>query len=164
MDRQFLEFMGNLMLSVAKGRKHLEDMVKWMGCGLAGPEDISALFGKFYGLEGPRKDRFDHQKAWTAAMELFSASFREYMALFGAVPREDHLSLLKRVEGLEERVASQDETIRRLRVLLADAGREECRDMAGHFQDLVQKQAEQFQELMDSLGQVFRAGAPHSEE
>lgn len=164
MDRQFLEFMGNFMLSVAKGQKHLEDMVKWMGCGLTGPEDISALFGKFYGLEEPRRDRFDYQKTWTAAMELFSASFREYLAMFGAVPREDHLVLVKRIEELEERIASQDETIRHLKMRLADANREECGDMAGHFQDLVQKQAEQFQELMDSLGQLYREGVPRSDE
>jgi hypothetical protein len=102
----------------------------------------------------------ERSTAWRNPKEKahFSASFKEYLALFGAAPREDYLALVKKVEELKERVESQDETIRHLRILLAEAKKEEYRSVAGHFEDLVQKQAEQFQNLMDSLGQVFKKG------
>ncbi len=162
MDRQFLEFMGNFMLSAAKGQKQVEDMAKWMGFGFAGFEELSSFFRKIYGLEEPKRESADYRNLWTGAMEHFSASFKEYLALFGAQPREDYLALVKKVEELKERVESQDETIRHLRILLAEAKKEEYQSVAGHFEDLVQKQAEQFQNLMDSLGHVFKQGdSPH---
>ncbi len=84
--------------------------------------------------------------------------------MIGEVPREVHLALVKRMEELEEKVASQDETIRYLRMLPADTGREEFGDMAGHFRELVQKRAKQYQELMGSLRQALRAGLPNPKE
>lgn len=158
MDRRFLEFMGNFMLSVAKGQENLEDMARWMNAGLPGHEEFTALFGRIYGLTESRKDQADHQKALTAAMDLFSASLRECLSLFGAVPRREYLELARKVDELKERVESQEKTIRQLRTLMTEAGREESGDVAGQFQDLVRRQAEQYQKLMESLEQVFRPG------
>ena len=50
MDRQFLEFWGNFLLSAAKSQKQLEDMTEWMKGGLKGFEELTSLFRKIYGL------------------------------------------------------------------------------------------------------------------
>ena len=51
MDRQFLEFWGNYLLSVARGQKQLEDVTRWISGGFSGVEELTALFKKYYGLE-----------------------------------------------------------------------------------------------------------------
>lgn len=163
MERQFLEFMGNFMLSAARGQKQLEDMARWMGSGFSGFEELSTLFRKIYRLETPQKESADAQSLWRDAMEHFSASFREYLSLFGVVPREEYLALVRKVEELKERIESQDETIIHLRSLLAEAGREGPRSVAGRFEDLARLQGEQFQSLMDSLAQVFKQDTDHQD-
>ena len=43
MDRQFLEFWGNYLLSVARGQKQLEDVTRWIRGGFSGVEELTAL-------------------------------------------------------------------------------------------------------------------------
>jgi hypothetical protein len=153
MDRQFMEFWGNFLLSAAKSQKQLEDMAEWMKSGFTGFEELSTLFRKVYGLEKIEEENPDYSKMWTGAQENFSKSFEDYLALFGVVPREEHLKLVKKYEELKEKVASQEETIKHLRMLLSEAKKEEYPDISGQFEKLAKKQGEQFQKLMDSFGQ-----------
>ena len=153
MDRQFLEFWGNFMLNAAKSQKQLEDLTTWMKGGLTGFEELSSLFQKVYGLGKVEQESPDGVKTWAAAQENFTKSFREYLALLGVVPRDEHLALVRKYEELKEKVASQEETIKHLRMLLSQNNQEEYQDMAGQFEDLVKKQGDQFQQLMESFTQ-----------
>jgi hypothetical protein len=56
MDRQFLEFWGNYLLSVARGQKQLEDVTRWIHGGFSGVDELTALFKKYYGLEEQSQD------------------------------------------------------------------------------------------------------------
>ena len=153
MDRQFLEFWGNFMLNAAKSQKQLEDLTTWMKGGLKGFEELSSLFQKVYGEGKVEEETPEGAKTWAAAQENFTQSYREYLALLGVVPREEHLALVRKYEELKEKVASQEETIRHLRMLLSQNNQEAYRDMAGTFEGLVQKQGDQFQQLMESFTQ-----------
>ncbi len=53
-------------------------------------------------------------------MEGFEKSFRESASLFGLVPQQEHLALAERSEGLERKIAVQEETIERLKGLLRE--------------------------------------------
>ena len=159
MDKQFLEFWGNFLLNAARTQKQLDDIAEWMRGGFTGFEELTSLFQKIYGLEGVKKESPDYLKTWIGAQENFKESFKDYLALLGVVPREEYLALVKKYEELKEKVESQDETIRHLRTLLSEAKREEYQNVAGQVEELVKKQGDQFQKLMDSFGQVFKKPA-----
>ncbi len=155
MDRHFLEFWGNLFLNAAKGQKSLEDMDRWIRQGFSGFEELTAMFQRFYGLDHLDKDSPDYVKMWKKAGQDFQESFKDYLSLFDLVPREDYLSLIEKYEALKERVATQEETIKHLRMLLGEKVSVPGEVVKG-FQDLMQKQREQFQKLMESIGQSFQ--------
>jgi uncharacterized coiled-coil protein SlyX len=71
------------------------------------------------------------------------------------IPKSKYQTLEKRCQTLEEKVASQDETIRQLRSLLAEKGLPYADAVKG-FTQMMEVQGHQFQELMDSLGKAFK--------
>ena len=151
MDRHFLEFWGNFLINAAKGQKQIEDVAKWMTQGLKGFEDLTAMFRKFYGLDRLSEGAPDYVKTWEKAAKDFQKSFRDYLDLFGVVPRQEHLELVKKHETLKNKVADLEETIKHLRMLMGNKGADLGEIVKG-YQDLVKKQTDQFQRLMEGLG------------
>jgi hypothetical protein len=154
MDRHFLEFWGNFFIHAAKGHKQMEELTQWIHQGMKGFEDLAAMFRKFYGLEGMPEDSPDYLKAWRKASENIRKSFDEYLGLMGAVPRNEHLTLVKKYEDLKEKVAEQGETIKHLQMLLDAKGMDQGETVKG-FQDLLKKQTEDFHALMEGFGQIL---------
>jgi phage tail tape-measure protein len=149
-DRHFLEFWGNFLINAAKGQKQMEDMAKWMTQGLKGFEDLTTMFRKFYGLDKLSESAPDYVKTWEKAVQDFQKSFQDYLNLFGVVPRQEHLELVKKYEALNEKLAEQDKTIKHLRILLEEKGTDLGKIVRG-YQDLIRKQTDQFQDLMKGL-------------
>ena len=150
MDSQFLEFWGNYLLAAAKGQKQLEDLNQWIRQGFSGFEELSAMFKKFYGLEPPRKNDLDSTKAWQNAVDDFGNSFDAYLDLMGVVPKGKYRELEQKYAALKKLAAEQADTIKVLRKLLAEEGTYQG-ETAKIFQDLVNKQAEAFETLMQSI-------------
>jgi hypothetical protein len=156
MDRNFLEFWGNLFINAAKQQKQLEDLAKWMQQGFKGFDDLTAMFNKFYGLESLKKDTPAYKESWEAASENFLNSFKNYLDLMGMVPKNEHLELVKKYEELKEKVADQEETISHLRMLLEQRKAESQDELVQGFQDLIDKQSKQFQQTMETFGSLFK--------
>jgi uncharacterized coiled-coil protein SlyX len=156
MDKNFLEFWGHFLINAAEGQRQLEDMAKWMAQGLEGVGELSRMFQKFYGLNGTDEDSTQYLKEWQRAVEEFQKSFMEYLGLMGVVSKEEYLSLVKKYEELKTRIAEQEETIAHLRMLLDQKGTGEETVMQT-FQDLMKKQADEFQELMENVGQLSKS-------
>lgn len=159
MDKQFLEFWGNFLINVAKGQQQLEEMTQWMGQGFSCFEDLAGMFKKFYGMERLPEDTPDYFKTWERAGKDFQKSFKEYLSLMGVVSKDEHLALVTKYENLKKKVAEQKETIKHLRMLLEEKGAADQEEVVKSFQDLMNKQSEQFQELTDSFGQFFKKNA-----
>ena len=87
MDRQFLEFWGNYLLSVARGQKQLEDVTRWIRGGFSGVEELTALFKKYYGLEEQSQDSPENSAAWEKAAADFKKSFGDYFTIMGWVSK-----------------------------------------------------------------------------
>ena len=155
MDKQFLEFWGNLLLNAAKSQKQLEDMTQWIVRGFSGFDELTDMFRRFYGLEGLALDSPDYAKAWEKASENFKKSYHEWLNLMSVVPKSEYQILEKKWAALEEKVATQDETIRHLRNLLSEKGVPYADAVQG-FTEMMEKQGRQFQELMDSVGKAFK--------
>jgi len=161
MDKNFLEFWGNFLLSAARGKKQVEDMNEWIGQGLKGSEGLSNMFQKSYGLDKAKKDDPDYMETWNRASENFLNSFRDYLNLLGVVPGEEHLSLVEKYEKLKEKVVSQEETIKHLKKLLNTKSVDEGGMLDG-YQSLMEKQTAEFQELTKNLGRLFQTEIPNA--
>lgn len=155
MDRQFLEFLGNFFLNAARGQKQLEDMTQWIGGGLSGFDELTRMFREFYGMNGLAPASPDYVKAWEKASENFKKSYHEWLNLMNVMPKSEYQTLKKKCAALEQKVASQDETIRQLRKLLSVKGLPYADAVEG-FTQMMEEQGRQFQSLMSNLGKVFK--------
>ncbi|MCG6906988.1 MAG: hypothetical protein LJE63_10220 [Desulfobacteraceae bacterium] len=149
MDRHFLEFWGNFLINAAKGQQQFDELTQWMHQGFKGFEELTALFRKAYGLEKPESTP-EYQQTWHKATGEFRESLNTYLSLLGVIPLSEHLALVEKYEALKKENADQLKTIQRLRDLLQqDSGQTA---VVENFKELVSRQNEQFQKLMDSFG------------
>ena len=156
MDRHFLEFWGNFLINAAKGQKQMEDISKWMQQGFEGFDELTGMFKKFYGLEHMEKDTPAYMETWEKASEKFQESFKDYLRLMGVVPKDEHLTLVNKYEELKDKVAAHEETINNLRMLLREKKAETQGELVKGFQEILEKQSEQFQETMETFGRFFK--------
>ena len=150
MDRQFLEFWGNYLLAAARGQKQLEDLNQWISQGFSGFEELTAMFQKFYSLKHPDRENTDSAKAWQSATSDFREAFKAYLNLMGVVSKDEYQALARKNAKLQEKVAEQADTIKRLRELLAEKGTYQG-ETVKVFQDLVKKQGDSFEKLMRNI-------------
>jgi hypothetical protein len=160
MNRHFLEFWGKALLQAAQSQKQLEDLAKWCQRGIYSFQDYSQLFKTSYGLDQVAEDSPDFYATWKKAEENFQESFREYLNIFGVVPREEYAALARQYEELQAKVAAQEETIKLLRLLLEEKGLGLAATSL-EFQKLIEKQGEQFQKFIQGLGE---AGKPEANQ
>lgn len=155
MDRHFLEFWGNFLINTAKGQQQVDDLTQWMQQGFKGFEELATLFRKAYGLQKPPECTPDYQQTWHKATSEFKESLNSYLSLLGVIPLSEHLALLEKYEALKNENAEQLNTIQRLRDLLGkgDSGQTA---VVENFKELVSRQNEQFQKLMDSFGSYVK--------
>ena len=159
MNRHFLEFLGKALLQAAQSQKQLEDLAKWCQRGIFSFQDYSQLFKTSYGLDQVEEDSPDYFSIWNKAAENFQESFKEYLHIFGVVPREEYADLARRHEELQAKVAEQEETIKLLRLLLEEKGLGLAATSL-EFQKLIGKQGEQFQNLIQGLGESAKPEGP----
>ena len=158
MNRHFLEFWGKALLQAAQSQKQLEDLANWCQRGIFSFQDYSQLFKTSYGLDQVKEDSPDYFSIWNKAAENFQESFKEYLHIFGVVPREEYADLARRHEELQAKVAEQEETIKLLRLLLEEKGLGLAATSL-EFQRLIEKQGEQFQKLIQGLGESVKPEA-----
>lgn len=158
MDKNFLEFWGNFLLNAAKGQEHLDDINKCIREGFEGFEQHMSLFQKCYGLDRESESSPDHMEMWSKAASDFQNSYKEFLGFMGLVPKEEYLALTEKYEALKEKSASQEETIRHLKMKTAVNDVDQGEVVKG-FEVLMEKQSEHFQELMKSFGQLYKQPA-----
>ena len=113
MDRKFLEFWGNVLLSAAKGQEQVETLSRLAGEGFKTFEQQLALFQKFYGLDRKPDPAAPYAEMWKKAAEDFVQSYQEFMGLMGMVPREDYEALAREHEALKKKVEELEESLRK---------------------------------------------------
>ncbi len=159
MNRHFLEFWGRALLQAAQGQKQMEELANWWQRGLFSFQDFLELFKKVYGLEEVQEDNPDYSSLWQQAEKNFQDSYREYLNIWGVVPREEYNALAQECEELKAKVAEQEETIKLLRHLLEEKGLGLAATSL-EFQKLVEKQGEQFQKFLQGLGEAMKSEGP----
>ena len=143
MDKHFLEFWGNFLISVAQGQQQLEDLTRFLQGDFAPSGNLAKIFFQAYGLENLEDKKPDFQSQWEKSIRDFRESYRAYLHLLDAVPREDY-------EALQAKVAEQEDTIMQLRLVLEEKGLDYSAATRS-FQELLRKQAQTFQDFLSGL-------------
>ena len=154
MDRHFLEFWGNFLLQAAKGQKQLEDLAKWTKRVSPIRRISPPCFARLTAWSKPSRTAPIINKSGKRPKRIFETLSSDYLSLLGVVPREEYAELARKYEELKEKVAEQEETIKLLRQLLSDKGLDYA-VVTLEFQKLMEKQGEQFQELMKDVGEAL---------
>jgi uncharacterized coiled-coil protein SlyX len=150
-DKKFLEFWGNFLVSVAQGQQHLEDLTRLLQGDSAHTETLAEAFFKAYGLENLKEQ--DFQEMWEKSRQEFQESRRAYLHLLGGVPREDYTELEQRYKELQAQAAAQEETILQLRLFMDEKGLD-YRAVTKSFQKLIKKQTQAVQDFFTGLAEL----------
>ncbi|MEW5908832.1 MAG: hypothetical protein AB1659_03440 [Thermodesulfobacteriota bacterium] len=156
MDSHFLEFLGNLLISGAKGMETLKPFAQWMNQGMKGVETISTLFQKCYGIKEPQPDPSDESNRWEASIKEFTASYREFLTLLGVVPIPIHLELQKKCRAQEKTILEQKELISDLKQKLYEKESTDSKTDSKTFSDLMENQSDQFQKMIETLQTILK--------
>jgi hypothetical protein len=152
MDKNFLEFWGNLLISIARGQKQTEDMTRWLKQDFTGLESLMAPFKKFYGLERVSPTTAKYEDLWNKQLKSFQDSFQEYLKLLDVVPRRDYEKVQEENQALKKQIVEMEKAIKDLRLLVAEKMGSSASEAAKGFQELLFSQMDKFQEMMRSFG------------
>jgi hypothetical protein len=159
MNKDFLEFWGNFLLQAAKGQRRFEEAMKWVQLGTESIEAQRDFWSSFGAVKKEIENKPDTVEMWEKSLEDFRKSFREFVKLYGMVPMDEYQVLLKKNEALEKKLAEQ----KRLPPKVRSAGKKGLdvqREIEKGLQELIQKQGEQFKELMESITTFYGKSLP----
>jgi hypothetical protein len=156
MDKQFLEFWGNMMLSSAKGQQQFDDIMKLFSGNFTEFKDISSTFCKMYGIDPEAQKAPGNLTIWQKAFDEFQKSFGELAIMMDLVPRKDYIALSRENQDLKKRLSELEEGIAHQRALLAEkSNAASSGEGLKGFQELINEQAKQYQNFMKNIGNVF---------
>lgn len=163
MDNKFLEFWGQMLIQIAKGQRQYDDMFRWMNQGFAGLEEIVGYFKKNFPMDQKDEENSDYLQNLTKTAEQFRKSYYDYLNFFGMIPKQEYINLVKKYEELKEKVATQEETIKHLRMLLANKEPDQS-ELMNKYQELLKSQKDQFQQLLSNIQKFYQIPKPSVKE
>lgn len=128
--------------------------------GIKSSRQVLDLFEKSYGVKIGERNTKEWKAQMEKAMSDFNAQLKDLMAAMGVVPKSTHQALLDQHEKLKQKVAEQEETIRKLRRMLGEKGLG-APDGAPAFSEMIAAQQKQFEQLMRSMASLY---APKKKE
>ncbi len=160
MDENFLELLGNSLITMARTKKQGDETVTafrdWFASGAGFPFEIPAsgmelLSDHFLKSPGPGStgDDRDRNAMLEEALSNFQDAFAANIDALGFVPRDRHLELVEKYEALKSRYNEQKETVDNLRMLLKSGEPEAAAFNPNH---IVRNQQDLFQEMMKNFG------------
>lgn len=94
-------------------------------------EKIAGMCGKIYGTDLFKKEPFACMMGWKKASEEFRKSYKDYLALMGLVPMEEHVALSEKyksmglkIEERKKKIDDQEKEITFQKKMLADQKKE----------------------------------------
>jgi len=146
MDKQFLEFWGNVMLQAAKGQAQVENISKWLAQGAGGVQNLTDQFKRAYNIDATETPSTDQHTAWQQATDRFNKAYEDYLALLSVVPQARYRELESKNEALQKEVTRLQQEIARLRGAPEGAGGPADETIAD-FHALLEKQQRDFEDL-----------------
>jgi hypothetical protein len=152
MDKNFLEFWGSLLISIARGQKQVEDMTRWLNQDFTGVDSLMAPFKRFYGLDQVSPSKANYEELWSKQLKSFQDSFQEYLKLLDVVPRREYQKVQEENQALKKQIVEMERAIKDLRMLVAEKMGSSASEAVKGFQELVFSQMDKFQDMMRSFG------------
>jgi len=175
-DSKFLEYWGNLMLNAAQGQKQVEAFQKWLGKSANGLPTLTSVekkskedeafmseFAKVYGTDSLPEGASSYWQMMQNTASGYQASFKKYIRMMGAVPRDEYAMLQEKYESLDKKVSEMEKTIALLQTQLG-VKPSEPEGLTQGIKELVAKQGDQFQEIMQSFQKLYRKNGSSSSE
>jgi hypothetical protein len=159
MNKDFLEFWGNFLLQAARGQRQIEDVARWSRLGFEAVEEQRAFWNSFRPAENVSEKKPEALEIWEKTADEFRRSYREFVRLFGMVSMDEYQSLLKENKALEKKLAERKELSPKVR----SAGKKVLdvqREIEKGLQELIQKQGDQYRELMESITTLYGQSLP----
>ena len=154
MDANFLEFWGNLLISLTRGQKQIDDMIRWVRQSFPGADDLTNLFRKTYGLNQPAQAPTGQAELWKETRATFQQSYGEYLKLLDVVPRADYEKLEKENDSLKRKIVELEGVVGNLRALLAGKIQTVPGAAVDEFQTGFLNYLEKLQQLISSFADV----------
>lgn len=154
MDANFLEFWGNLLISLTRGQKQIDDMIRWVRQSFPGADDLTNLFKKTYGLNQPAQAPTGQAELWKETRARFHQSYGEYLKLLDVVPRADYEKLEKENDSLKRKIVELEGVVGNLRALLAGKIQTVPGAAVDEFQTGFLNYLEKLQQLISSFADV----------
>ncbi|MDZ7761146.1 MAG: hypothetical protein U5L00_12965 [Desulfovermiculus sp.] len=171
MDKQFLEFWGQIFLAAAKNQKifddvmscfapegqknkqQSQDMEQWLKTWMSGYQAWQSFLSTMYGVDPYAQQQSHASQQWGAQelSALVTQNWKEMISLMGAVPRQDYDDLRQENQELKKRLEIQEERIQQLQDILQQKGLFDFQQMTESLQDVLKNQSDQFQELMQTI-------------
>lgn len=155
MNSQFLEFLGNYLIQAAKWQSLSSPPFTGSSLSVMEPAEFARLFKTFCTIAGSQeKEISDYLRLWQQSLENFHSLFTPYAKIWGWVPESDFQKLQEKCQSLEKVNRKQEQTISQLRSLLDEKGLGQV-EMLQRFQNLIQEQSDEFQNLMRNFGDAL---------
>ncbi len=154
MDKKFLEFWGNLLISAAKKQEQIENLQRLATEGFKACEFQMNLFRDFYDLKPMTATPASDDQIWEKAFSDFMKSYQEFIGFLGLVPRKTYDELAQENDHLKKKISDLEKSLRSRR---KKTGRQETDPalVVKGLEGLMKKQADQFQTLMTSYGKLY---------
>ena|GEM_PF-2026748 len=147
MDEKMFRFWSDFFRQAAEGQARVDEIRHWMESGMRATGEIREWFQKWIEQTGFPGD------AAVKPMEEFMAEFNRaiqpFIINFGMVPKTVYLELEEKYNALKQRAAEQEETIRRLRRMVADKEIGGGAEEGDRFAELLAAQQQQFRQWME---------------
>ena len=151
MDKQFLEFWGNLLLQAAKGQAQMENFSRWLSQSSSSVQNLTDLFKRTYGLDVNRASDPDKSPEWQKAFDRFHKSYEDYLALLSVVPLARYRELEAQNAALEKEVARLKKDLKQSSRRSSDASQGQPEEVISEFQNLLLKQQREFEALTQEM-------------
>ena len=155
MDKQFLEFWGNLLLQAAKGQAQVENFSKWLSRSGSSVQTLTDLFKRAYGLDADRAFDPGQNPDLQKAFDRFKKAHEDYLAMLNVVPLERFRELEAQNEILQQEVTRLKADLKRMRGGSTDADKRQSEEVMTEFQDLLLKQQREFQSLTRQMSRFW---------
>ena len=155
MNSQFLELLGNYLIQTAKWQNLSSPPFTGGSLPVMDPAEFARLFKTFCNIAGAQESEMpEYLRLCQQSLDNFQSLFTPYAKIWGWVPESDFQKLQEKCEALEKTNRKQEQTISQLRSLLDEKGLGQI-EMLQRFQNLIQEQSDEFQNMMHHVGDAL---------
>ncbi len=155
MDAKFYQFWEDFFKHAVGGQVAPDVLTGWSRLGgSAMPDELMAMFKKYYGLDQMSAEAPDYSILFESALKEFNQSLTNLYAILDVVPKQDYVDLEKKCKALERKVADLEGVIMQLK-LLFKTNPPNIGEGIGSLNQMLKSQNEQFLKMMDNLAGFY---------